>query len=88
MSFTKLSDVKGHLHPPFLTKTHFGQPESQPDATGFSGADPDTIKVNRSGNAEDFVAEHSSSLTALAQGDPVIGSIDPQAATTSKNVQS
>ena len=38
------------------------QPESQPDATGFSGAEPDATKANPSGFAQDFVAEHSSSV--------------------------
>ena len=40
MSPTKLSDVKNHLPPPFLTEIHLCQPESQPDATGCSVAEP------------------------------------------------
>ncbi len=87
MSPIKRSDVKNHLHRPFLTKTQFGQTESQPDATGFSAAEPGTIKANSSSFAQDFVAEHSSSGTALAQGNPLIGSIGPQAPAASKSVQ-
>ena len=37
MSLIKRSDVKNHLSPRFRTKIHLCQPESQPDATGFSG---------------------------------------------------
>jgi len=86
MSPIKPSDVKSHLRPPFLTKTQFGQPESQPDATGFSEAESDTITANPSGIAEDF--EHSSSGAALAQGNPSIGSIGSQAPVTSASVKS
>ncbi|MFZ1940716.1 MAG: hypothetical protein WBA18_14330 [Terracidiphilus sp.] len=92
MSPTKLSDVKSHLRPPFLKKTHLDQPESQPDATGFSGADSGAIKVDQSVFAEDFIAEHSSSGTTLAQdnsqGNSLIGSIGPQMQAISKSVQS
>ncbi len=46
MSPFKRSDVKNHLHSPFLTKPHLGQPESQPDATGYSAGEPDAMRAN------------------------------------------
>ena len=87
MSLIKKSDVKNHLSPRYRTKIHLCQPESQPDATGFSVAEPDAIKANPSSFAEDFVAEHSSSGAAVAPADPVPGSIRPQAPTASKSAQ-
>ena len=87
MSLIRQSDVKNHLSPRYRTKIHLCEPESQPDATGFSVAEPDAIQANPSNFAEDFVAEHSSSGAALAPGNPLIGSIGPQAPATSKSVQ-
>ncbi len=87
MSLIKKSDVKNHLSPRFRTKIHLCPPVSQPDATGFSVAEPDAIKANPSIFAEDFVAEHSSPGTDLAQGNPLIGSLGPQAPAVSKSVQ-
>jgi hypothetical protein len=37
MSILKKSDVKSHLSRHQSTRIHLHQPESQPDATGFSG---------------------------------------------------
>jgi hypothetical protein len=92
MNPIKLSDVKSHLRPPFLTKTHLDQPESQPDATGFSTFESDAIKAGSSVFAEDFVAEHSSSDATLAkdnsQGNSFIGSSGSQAPAISRSVQS
>ncbi len=87
MSLIKKSDVKNHLSPPFLTKIHLCEPESQPDATGYSVAEPNAIKANASSFAEDFVAEHSSPRVAAAPGDHLPGSFRPEAATASKSVQ-
>jgi hypothetical protein len=87
MSPIKRNDVKDSLHPPFLTKIHLCEPVSQPDATGYSVAEPDTIKANPSGFAEDFVAAHSSSGLAVVPADPVTGSIYPQAPAASKSVR-
>ncbi len=83
----KRSDVKSHVHSPFLTKVHFVQPESQPDARGSSGAEPNTIEANPLGFAQDFVAERSSSDVTVAPTDPVAGSIRPQAPSLSKSAQ-
>jgi len=79
MSRIKLSDVKTHLHPPFLTKTHPGQPESEPDATGFSAAEPETIKTDASDFADDFITEHSSPGTGVVLGNRATGSVSSQA---------
>ena len=92
MSNIRQSDVKNHLSPRFRAKVHLCQPVSQPDATGFSGADPGAIEATPSLFAEDFVAEHSSSGTTLAQdnsqSNSLIGSFGPQAPATSNSVQS
>ena len=36
MSIIRKSDVKNHLSPRFRTQIHLCEPESLPDATGFS----------------------------------------------------
>lgn len=92
MSAIKRSDVKNHLRSPLHSRIHLVPPESQPDATGFSAVEPDAVKADPSDFAGDFVAEHSSSGTPLAQdnsqSDSLIGSFGPQAPATSKSVQS
>lgn len=40
MSNIKQSDVKNHLSPRFRTQIHLCPPETEPDATGFSGEEP------------------------------------------------
>jgi hypothetical protein len=87
MSVIKRSDVKNHLRPPFLTKIHLCQPESQPDATGFSRPEPGTAKATPSGFAADFVVEHSSPSSSLAPADHRTGSIHLQAPPASKSAQ-
>ncbi len=87
MSLIKQSDVKNHLSPRFRTKIHLCQPESQPDATGFSVAEPDAISATSLNFTEDFVAEHSASVASLAGTDPVTGSIRPQPPTGSKSAR-
>lgn len=81
------SDVKNHLSPRYRREIHLCQPASQPDATGFSVAEPGAIKSDPSDFAKDFLAEHSSSGTALAPTDHLTGSIRPQAPTVSKSAQ-
>ncbi len=86
MSLIKKSDVKNHLSPRDLTKIHLCRPLSQPDATGYSVAEPDAINANPSDFAADFVTEHSSSGTSLSPADPKTGSTYAQAPAVSKNV--
>ena len=78
------SDGKNHLPARFHTKIHLCDPVSQPDATGYSVSEPDTIKADPSTFARDFVAEHSTSGAAAA-ADPVTGSIRIHVAMASKN---
>ncbi len=87
MSLIKKSDVKNHLSPRHRTQIHLCQPESQPDATGFSVAEPDATKANPSSFTDDFVAEHSSSGTSIAPAGPVPGSLRPRAAIVPKSAQ-
>jgi len=87
MSPLKRSDVQNHLHPPFFTKIHLVQPESQPDATGFSVAESGAINTNPSGIVQDFLADHSSSPAALAPADHVTGSGSSQASAGSKSAK-
>ncbi len=88
MSLIKQSDVKNHLSPRFRTEIHLCQPESRPDATSCSVAEPDAIQTSPLSFTEDFVREHSSSDSPLAQRKPVVGSIGPLAPASSKCVQS
>jgi len=87
MSLIEKNDVKNHLSPRFRTKIHLCEPESQPDATGCSVAEPNAIKANASSFTEDFVAEHSSSRVAVVPIDSEAGSSSQQAPTISKSVQ-
>lgn len=87
MSLIKQSDVKNHLSPRYRTKIHLCPPVSQPDTTGFSAAESGAVWADSSDFAKDFVAEHSSSGAALAQGSPLISSIGPRAPATSKSVR-
>ena len=54
--------------PASAQQIHLCAPESQPDATGFSGAEPDAIKADPAVSAKDFVAEHSSIAGPLCAG--------------------
>ena len=87
MSQIRQSDVKNHLSPRFRTKIHLCDPASQPDATGYSVAEPDAIKTDPSTFAQDFVAEHSLSGAAAAPGDHLPGSFRPEAPAVSKSAR-
>jgi hypothetical protein len=87
MSVIERSDVKNHPRPPFLTKIHLCPPESQPDATGFSGPEPGTTKTNPPRFSADFVAEHSSPSSSPAPAASAANSIHLQPPTVSKSAQ-
>ena len=87
MSLVKGSDVKNHLSLKFRTEIHLCPPESQADATGFSGAECDTDKANVSGFAFDFVAEHSSPRGDAAPADHLPGSFQPEVPEVSKSAR-
>jgi hypothetical protein len=87
MSPIKRSDVKNHLHSPLATKIHLVQPESQPDATGFSGSEPEIAKANPLGFSKDFVGDHSSSGVAIAPTEQVTESSRQQASAASKSAR-
>jgi hypothetical protein len=87
MSLVKKSDVKNHLSPRFRTKIHSSRPETQPDATGFSGAEPGVIKDNPTAFSKDFTAEHSSIAKPVASTDLLTESARPQASPVSKSAQ-
>jgi hypothetical protein len=80
MSAINRSEVKNHLHSPFLARIHLVQPESQSDATGFSAVEPDAVKADPSVLAEDFVAEHSSPGVAVTPTNQATVSIGPAGA--------
>jgi len=86
MSLVKRSDVKKPLSLNFRTKIHLCVPESQPDATGFSGAESDTDKADVAGFAADFVVEHSSP-GATAPTDHLPGSFRPEVPKVSKSAK-
>jgi hypothetical protein len=87
MSLIKKSDVKNHLSLRYRTQIHLSQPESQPDATGFSVVEMGKVQSDRSTFAEDFVAEHSSSGKSIAAANRVIGSPGPKITASSKSAQ-
>ena len=60
MSNISESNVKDPPSARFRTTIHLCEPVSQPDATGFSGAEPAAVAANPPNFANDFVGEHSS----------------------------
>jgi len=87
MSLIRQSDVKNHLSPRFRTKIHLCQPESQPDATGFSAAELDAIETTPSDFTADFVAEHSAPGAAAASGGHLPGSFRPETPKVEKSAR-
>ncbi len=87
MSLIKKSDVKNHLSARYRKEVHLGKQVSQPDATGFSKAEPGAGKVKPSVFAEDFNVEHSFPCTGVAPSDPLTDSNCPQAPAASKSAQ-
>jgi hypothetical protein len=81
------SDVNNPLPPRFSEKIHLCEPVSQPDATGFSGAETDAIEADATVPADNFAAEHSSAGPAVAPGRPVAVPNRPQAASDSKSAR-
>jgi hypothetical protein len=58
MSISNKNDLKIDLPPRLHRDLHLYEPASQPDATGYSVAEPDTISANASPFARDYSAEH------------------------------
>ena len=81
MSLIKPSDGNNHPSPQNRAKIHLCQPVSQPDATGYSAAQPDPVAETSPAFAQDFVAEHSSPGAAAAPGDHLPGSFRPETPT-------
>jgi hypothetical protein len=86
MSLVNRSDANNHPSLNFRTRTHSSAPESQPDATGFSGDEPDVDKASVLGFAADFVAEHSAAGIG-ASTDHLPGSFRGEAPKVSKSAQ-
>ena len=90
MSLVKKSDVKNHLSARFRDKIHLLNPESQPDATGFSEAESEEESATAATEAKfakDFVADHSEAVTSSVPVDPLNGAIESQAESISKSAQ-
>ena len=86
MSLVKGSDVNNHLSLNFRTKIPLCSPESQPDATGFSGVETHANKVNLSSFTADFVREHSAP-GAAASTDHLPGSFRAEVPKASKSAE-
>jgi hypothetical protein len=52
MSLIRMSDAKNHLSPRCRSKIYLCEPVSQPDAIGYSVAEPGVIKVEPSKSAQ------------------------------------
>lgn len=87
MSLIKKSDAKNHLSARYRKEVHLGKRGSQPDATGFSRAEPGAGRINPSDPAKNCHAEHSFSGTALEPSDRLTDSNRPQAPAASKSAQ-
>jgi hypothetical protein len=87
VSLIKKSDVKNHLSPRYRTQIHLCEPESEPDATGFSAEESGAVEADASDPAKDLNAEHSSSSSTLEQGTALTGAIGARALAASKSVK-
>jgi len=87
MSVIKRSDVKNHFSPRYLRELHLSQPAGQPDTAGVSVAEPDAIKANPKGFAQDFLVEHFSSNISFVPSQHSTASIDAQAPKVPKSSQ-
>ncbi len=87
MSIINRTDVKNHMRPPFHSKIHLCEPQSQPDATGFSEPEPDAVNAQPSGFVADFVAEHSSPGVVAAPSGHLPSSFHPEAPTVPKSAK-
>jgi hypothetical protein len=87
MSLPRKSDVKNHPSPRFRTEFYLCPPKRQTDATSFSVAKPGKTDTSLSAFAMDFIEEHSSTGTSLAEADPATNAIRLQAPAVSKSAQ-
>ena len=87
MSNFNSSDEENHTRLPFHSKIHLCEPQSQPDATGFSEPEADAINANPSGFTADFVAEHSASGVVTAPSRHLPGSFHTETATVPKSAK-
>jgi hypothetical protein len=91
LSIVNRTDVKNQTRPPFITKIHLcppdRPPESQPDATGFSEAEPGATNATQSRFVADFVAEHSAPSVAAAPGGHLPGSFHAEAPKVPKSAK-
>lgn len=87
MSFTRKSDVKNHLSARGRARNHPYVSPSQPDATGFSEAEPGEIQIEPSGFAEDFVGEHSPREASSVPAASASGSMGYQMPGVSRSLQ-
>jgi len=69
------------------TEIYLSEPLTQPDATGFSAAEPKAIKAAWSNFANDFLAEHSASGATVAPPKPLPDSISSQPPAVSKSAR-
>jgi hypothetical protein len=59
MTLIKKCDVQNYFAARRLARKHTFTPASQPDATGFSGPEPDANRAVPTAFAKDFITEHS-----------------------------
>ena len=78
MSLIKKSDVKNHLSARHHNRMHLA-PASQPDATGFSGTNQESVKTNGADFTQDLAAEEMTAPLTGAGLDSSTDSSTPQA---------
>jgi hypothetical protein len=87
MGLIKKSDQKNHLSLRYRSKIYLCEPVSQPDATGYSVAEPGVIKVEPSAFVKDYSAEHTiAGRQATPTANPT-GVMDPHPHVLSKSAQ-
>ncbi len=102
MSFTKKNDIQNHHSARFHKLVYLDRSKSLPDATGISGSDsgsagpdltmpdlpgPNLLRPSPSEFANDFLAEHSFSQTAVLSANHPVDSASSQAPEASKSAQ-
>lgn len=87
MSLIKKSDVKNHLSSRHRTKIQLSEPASLPDATGYSGAEPDATDESPSAFTGDSSAEHTIAVMPAIPASKPADTTDSRVPETSRNAR-
>jgi len=78
MTIIEKRDVKNHLSLRHSKDIFLCESASQPDATGYSLAEPDAVSAKSSEFAKDYCADHTIAVTPAAAAVSLIDSKGPR----------